>query len=94
MNAEKGSQNHSPFASAPLFHTMDRQLSHPQGQCLALTLRSHSCSHTGASLDLPEKPHLLVFLLVFADDLGGGDAHLHTIHHKPAGPLQGLVVQF
>lgn len=47
-----------------------------------------------ASPDLPEKSHLLVFLLIFADDLGGGDAHLHTVHHKPAGPLQGLVVQF
>lgn len=51
-------------------------------------------SHTGASPDLPEKSHLLVFLLIFTDDLGGSDAHLHTVHHKPAGPLQGLVVQF
>lgn len=58
------------------------------------TPRAPACSHTAASLDSPEKSHLLVFLLILADDLGGGDADLHAIHHKPAGPLQGLVVQF
>lgn len=71
----------------PPLHTGDRpNTQHPQG--------TSTGSHTGASPDLPEKSHLLVFLLIFADDLGGGDAHLHTVHHKPAGPLQGLVVQF
>lgn len=58
------------------------------------TPRAPARPHAGASLDLPEKSHLLVFLLILADDLGGGDAHLHTIHHKPAGPFQGLIVQF
>ena len=71
----------------PPLHTGDRpSAQHPQG--------TSTGSHTSASPDLPEKSHLFVFLLIFANDLGGGDAHLHTVHHKPAGPLQGLVVQF
>lgn len=42
---------------------------------------------------LPEKSHLLVLLLIVTDDLGGGDAHLHAVHHKLACPLEGLIVQ-
>lgn len=42
---------------------------------------------------LPEKPHLLVLLLIFADYLGGGDAHLYAVHYKFPCPLQGFVVQ-
>lgn len=87
---EKGSQTHS-FVSAPPpppLHTA------PPTRSIPGTPRAPARPHAGASLDLPEKSHLLVFLLILADDLGGGDAHLHTIHHKPAGPFQGLIVQF
>lgn len=42
---------------------------------------------------LPEKSHLLILLLILADDLGGGDAHLYAIHHKLACPLEGFIVQ-
>lgn len=39
----------------------------------------------------PEEPHLLVFLLVVTDYLGGGNAHLHTVNHKFPGSLQSLI---
>lgn len=72
-----------------------RQAAAPPKGSMPSTLRApQQVPHTGASPDLPEKSHLLVFLLIFANDLGGGDAHLYTIHHKPSSPLQGLVVQF
>lgn len=39
---------------------------------------------------IPQKSHLLVFLLVIADDLGGGHAHLHSVDDKLPGSLQSL----
>lgn len=41
-------------------------------------------------INIPQEPHLLVFLLILADDLGCGHAHLHAIDDKLPGSLQGL----
>lgn len=50
------------------------------------------CPASTTEPHLPEKPHFLILLLVLADDLGGGDAHLHPVHHELACALQGLLV--
>lgn len=47
------------------------------------------CEETRVSR-VPQKSHLLVFLLVIADDLGGGHAHLHSVDDKLPGSLQSL----
>lgn len=41
-------------------------------------------------IHIPEEPHLLVFLLVIPDDLGGGHAHLYAVDNKPPGSLQSF----
>lgn len=43
-------------------------------------------------LDLPEEAQLFTLGVVLRDDLGGGHADLHTVHHELAGLLQGLLL--
>ena len=51
---------------------------------------ANAASGRGGGAPVPEVAALLVLLLVVSDHLGGGDAHLHAVHHELASALQRL----
>lgn len=45
---------------------------------------------SSVDIHVPQESHLLIFLLIVSDDLGGGHAHLHAVNNKLPGSLESL----
>lgn len=53
-------------------------------------LHKECAPETRRVIHIPQESHLFIFLLVIADDLGGGHTHLHAVNNKLPGSLQSL----
>lgn len=53
-------------------------------------LHKECAPETHRVIHIPQESHLFIFLLVIADDLGGGHTHLHAVNNKLPGSLQSL----